>query len=85
MLRAVKTMPRTIFTLRFAESLKVTDRNAITNGTHNQSANTTNMTGPAASISDIIISNPPGSIKIIADSANRTPTIKIHSTESLIL
>ena len=69
------------FTLRFATSFKVTDRNAITNGTHQKSDMKNNISGPIAIAS--ISSIAPGPIKNNALSAERATAMKIHSTEIL--
>jgi len=84
MLRTVKTMPRIIFAQRFAESLEVTERIAITNGTHQKIAINTNIPGPIAISPDIIFSIMPGSIKDKTLWADIATAIKIHSTEILI-
>ena len=87
MLRPVKIMPRIIFARRFAESFKVTDRNAITNGTNQKSAINSNI--PPGSIPiqispDLTISIAPGSIKNNTLWADIATAMKSHSTAILI-
>jgi hypothetical protein len=83
MLTTVKIPPMIRFTLRFTTSFRVTDRNAITNGTHQKSDMKNNISGPIAIASPSSIA--PGPIKDNALWAERATAMKTHNTEILTL
>jgi len=83
MLRIVNTMPKTKFTQRFDEPLRVTVTNAIHNGTSQKSSMNINIPGVSAipSVSPVINSSIiPGSMKLIMLWTDMAIAIKTHRT-----